>query len=145
MKKKDGKGKPPPRRVRVPTSAEAFVEMDDAIVDRRLVTPIGGGVAFLRGGGIHRGWIHSATDTPRGVIVDVWDEAEDQFFSFNLNEDPIPEVKDTRDRHRVKTQQIGVGSPQHGTQEKEEVAAAPEPGAGGVDAPSCGDDDGDGV
>jgi hypothetical protein len=129
MKKKETKAKAPVRKIRVPTSPAAFVELADAIVGGEVAIPVGSGVAFVRTGAIHRGWIHSVTATARGKIVDVWDEVEDQFFSFNLSEEPLPDVKDTGDRHRVKVSPAVVRSSHH-----EEEAQAPEPGGGGGDA-----------
>lgn len=103
MKPKAKAKAPPVKKVRIPTSADAFVSMPDAVVDGALKVPVGGGVAFVRWGAIHRGWVHGIHEFPRGTIVDVWDETEDQFFTFNMSEG-VPEIKDTGSRRQVASQ-----------------------------------------
>lgn len=141
MKKREmkpkGRPKPPSqlRKMRMPTSVDVFISLAEAVVDGTLTVPIGGGVAFVRGGAIHRGWIHSCTETHRGTIVDVWDESDDQFFSFSLRE-TLPDIRDTGDRRRVNPPTKMVPSRGH------EEETYEEPGGGGPDeAPQSDVDD----
>lgn len=117
MKPKAKTKVPPTKRVRIPTSADAFVSMPDAAADGALKVPIGGGVAFIRWGAIHRGWVHSISDTPRGTVVDVWDETEDQFYTFNMAEG-VPEIKDTGSRRQVASQQKPTTTPATSSEEE---------------------------
>ena len=140
MKPKAKAKAPPIKRVRIPTSADAFVSMPDAVVDGDLKVPVGGGVAFVRWGAIHRGWVHGIHEMPRGVVVDVWDETEDQFFSFNLQE-ALPDIKDTGDRRRVNSATKVV--PSMGHEEEAKITEESESGGGGHDETPRVDDDPD--
>lgn len=89
--KKSAEKKPrAPRKEKVKANID---ELDDAVVDGKLVVPLRGRVLFERKAGvkteIHLGYVHTVSDG----AVNIWDETINQFFVFNLLEAGRVKVK----------------------------------------------------
>lgn len=69
-------------------------KLADAVVDGKLVVPVGGKVFFERrldgkSTAIHEGFVKHLSEDGS---VEIWDETREQLFCFNLNQ-PIPKVR----------------------------------------------------
>lgn len=84
----------PVKRVRKTKIKVDMSKLSDAVVDGKLVVPVGGRVYFERfapGGKtvVHTGVIRDVNE--RG-LVEIWDEIAEQFYGFSLNQ-KIPVIK----------------------------------------------------
>lgn len=69
-------------------------QLPDAVVDGKLVVPVGGRVLFERrldgkSTAIHEGFVKHVSEDGS---VEIWDETREQLFCFNLNQ-PIPNIR----------------------------------------------------
>lgn len=94
--KKNAEKKSPEKKPRAPRKvkvAKSIDELDDAVVDGKLLVPIRGKVLFERKSGskteIHIGYVHTVSDG----AVHIWDETINQYYVFSLLEAGRVKVK----------------------------------------------------
>ena len=89
QEKKEAPRKSKPEKIKL-----NLAEMQDAVVERKLVVELGGKVYFERkldgrAPAVHVGFVKSILGDG---TVEVWDETREQLFCFNLNQE-IPKIK----------------------------------------------------
>lgn len=141
----DKRAEKPPREARVKKVKVDLNKLPDAIVDGRLVVPVGGNVVFQRTlnqrTAIHEGHVFSV-DVDGSVMV--WDQTRGQFFGFNINQQ-LPVMKAASEADVVSSQEglnvvavdkeCGVGRPLHEGTDPDKSTLVVEGAAAGVSEP----------